>query len=59
MNLLTVRPLLICTIIATGACMDGGIPFRGTNEAGNAIHSDEGPARNQRIRGERLAKESR
>ena len=56
MNLLTARPLLIGAIIATGACMDGGIPFRGTNEAGNAIHSDEGPARNQRIRGERLAK---
>lgn len=46
--------MIPCLMTAVG-CMDGRLASRRTNEAKEAIHSHEGPARNQSVRNARLA----
>ena len=46
--------MILCLVVLVG-CMDGRLASRRPNEAKEAIHSHEGPARNQSVRNSRLA----
>ena len=46
--------MITCLMTAVG-CIDGRLTSRRTNEAKEAIHFHEGPARNQSVRNARLA----
>ena len=47
--------LLILCLVGLVGCMDGRLSDYRSNEAKEAIHSHEGPARNQSVRNSRLA----
>ena len=49
------RPLMILCLVGLVGCMDGRLASHRSNEAKEAIHSHEGPARNQSVRNSRLA----
>ena len=49
------RLLFIPCLIGLLGCMDGRLASHRSNEANEAIHSHEGPARNQSVRNARLA----
>jgi len=49
------RLLMILWLVGLVGCMDGRLASRRTYEAKEAIHSHEGPARNQSARNSRLA----
>ena len=48
------RLLLILCLVGLVGCMDGSLASHRSNEAKEAIHSHEGPARNQSVRNARL-----
>lgn len=48
--------IIITWLVALVGCMDGRLTSHRTDEAKEAIHSHEGPARNQSIRNARLTK---
>ena len=54
MNQLWTKLPLLCGFAAIFGCMDRMLPLRDKKEVQGAIHADEGPARNQRIRREGL-----
>ena len=49
------RLLMILGLIGLVGCMDGRLASYRSNEAKEAIHSHEGPSRNQSVRNSRLA----
>jgi hypothetical protein len=49
------RLLLIFSLVLFVGCMDGRLASHRSNEAKGAIHSHEGPARNQSVRNASLA----
>ena len=49
------RRLVMLSLVGLVGCMDGRLASRRTDEAKEAIHSHEGPARNQSVRNSRLA----
>ena len=49
------RLLVMLSLVGQVGCMDGRLASRRTDEAKEAIHSHQGPARNQSVRNSRLA----
>ena len=49
------RLLVMLCLVGLVGCMDGRLASHRSNEAKEAIHSHEGPARNQSVRNSRLA----